>query len=93
MSEKTYTIKRNGNNWKNTILYFSNGFEIKLGGDEYIEEGAKNLIPFYNKLSENRQEDMTSLNILTAGSVSYQRPDGVNVIALAHLGPVSTTQG
>ena len=64
------------------------GFEIKLGGDEYIEEGAKNLLTFYNKLSENRQEDMTSLNILTAGSVSYQRPDGVNVIALGHLGPV-----
>jgi len=62
------------------------GFEIKLGGDEFIEEGAKNLLSFHKKLSPKRQEEMTSLNVLTAGNVSYQRTDGVNVIALGHLG-------
>ena len=61
-------------------------FEIKLGGDEFIEEGAKNLLSFHKKLSPKRQEEMTSLNVLTAGNVSYQRTDGVNVIALGHLG-------
>jgi len=62
------------------------GFEIKLGGDAYIDEGARNLLALYGKLSGTRQKEMTSLNVLTAGKVSYTRPDGVNVVSLAHIG-------
>jgi predicted AAA+ superfamily ATPase len=61
-------------------------FEIKLGGDNFIEEGASNLKRLYEKLSESKQRDMTSLNVLTAGNVSYKRSDDVNVVALGHLG-------
>jgi hypothetical protein len=61
-------------------------FEIKLGGDNYIEEGAANLKALYAKLSDAKQKDMRSLNVLTAGSVSYKRDDGVNVVSLGHLG-------
>jgi predicted AAA+ superfamily ATPase len=61
-------------------------FEIKLGGDNYIEEGASNLKALYAKLSSVKQNDMKSLNVLTAGKVSYKRDDGVNVVSLGHLG-------
>jgi hypothetical protein len=61
-------------------------FEIKLGGDRYIEEGASNLKGLFNKVSDAKQKDMTSLNVLTAGNVSYKREDGVNVVSLGHIG-------
>jgi predicted AAA+ superfamily ATPase len=62
-------------------------FEIKLGGDAQIDEGAASLRKLYGKLSEGKRRDMASLNILTAGPLSYTRSDGVNVIALGHLAP------
>jgi predicted AAA+ superfamily ATPase len=62
------------------------GFEIKLGGDKYIEEGAENLKSLFGKLSLAKQADMTSLNVLTAGNVSYKRKDDVNVVSLGHIG-------
>jgi predicted AAA+ superfamily ATPase len=62
-------------------------FEIKLGGDAQIDEGAVNLKKLYGKLSKGKQQDMVSLNVLTAGLISYTRPDGINVIALGHLAP------
>jgi predicted AAA+ superfamily ATPase len=62
------------------------GFEIKLGGDDNIEKGAQNLLALQKKLVKSKQRDMTSLNVLTAGNVSYTRPDGVNVVSLGHIG-------
>jgi predicted AAA+ superfamily ATPase len=62
------------------------GFEIKLGGDRFIEEGARNLLRLYGKLSDAKQADMTSLNVLTAGNVSYRRADRVNVVSIGHIG-------
>jgi predicted AAA+ superfamily ATPase len=62
------------------------GFEIKLGGDRFIEEGARNLLRLHGKLSEAKQADMTSLNVVTAGNVSYRRADGVNVVSIGHIG-------
>jgi predicted AAA+ superfamily ATPase len=62
------------------------GFEIKLGGDDHIEKGAQNLLALQKKLVESKQRDMMSLNVLTAGNVSYTRPDGVNVVSLGHIG-------
>jgi len=61
------------------------GFEIKLGGEQFINEGATNLLKLKNKVSAQRQQDLMSLNIVTAGNTSYSREDGVNVIALGHL--------
>jgi hypothetical protein len=61
-------------------------FEIKLGGDHYIEEGVSNLKRLYNKLPETKQREGMSLNVLTAGDVSYRRDDGVNVVSLGQIG-------
>jgi len=61
------------------------GFEIKLGGEQFVNEGAANLKKLRDKLAEQRQRDLMSLNVVTAGNTSYSRDDGVNVIALGHL--------
>lgn len=62
-------------------------FEVKMGGSKNIEDAAAHLASLKGKVSEKRSEQLVSLNILTAGNTSYTRPDGVNVVALGHLGP------
>ncbi len=37
------------------------------------------------KVSEQRERQLSTLNVVTAGAESYTRIDGVNVIALGHL--------
>ena len=60
-------------------------FEIKLGGETRIAEGADNLKKLRAKLDETRRRDLMSLNIITAGTTSRTRDDGVNIIALGHM--------
>lgn len=61
-------------------------FEIKIGGTANIDNAAKNLTALKSKISEKRANQLASLNVLTAGSTSYTRPDGINVVSLGHLG-------
>jgi predicted AAA+ superfamily ATPase len=60
-------------------------FEIKLGGESRIAEGAANLKKLRGKLEETRRRDLKSLNIITAGNTSRTRDDGVNIIGLGHM--------
>jgi hypothetical protein len=60
-------------------------FEIKLYSDSLIEEGAKHLKLFKNKLLDNVQKKCISLNIVTTQKISYTRDDGINVISLCDL--------
>lgn len=68
--------KRNGN-------YAA--FEIKLGVG-FIEQAAENLKAFVANIDASKMEIPKSLNIITGTGMSYQRPDGINVISLASLG-------
>ncbi|MBS1776222.1 MAG: ATP-binding protein [Bacteroidetes bacterium] len=68
--------KRNGN-------YAA--FEIKLGVG-FIEQAAENLKAFVSNIDTSKMEIPKSLNIITGTGMSYQRPDGINVISLAALG-------
>jgi predicted AAA+ superfamily ATPase len=61
------------------------GFEIKLGGEQLVNEGAANLKKLRDKVADQRQRDLMSLTVVTAGNTSYSRDDGVNVVALGHL--------
>lgn len=61
-------------------------FEVKMGGTKNIDAAATNLAKLSGKVSEKRVEQLASLNVLTAGTTSYTRPDGINVVALGHLG-------
>ncbi|QGK68660.1 DUF4143 domain-containing protein [Allosaccharopolyspora coralli] len=62
-------------------------FEVKIGGSKNIDTAADHLRTLAEKVSQQRSEQLASLNVLTAGSTSYTRDDGVNVVSLGHLGP------
>jgi predicted AAA+ superfamily ATPase len=60
-------------------------FEVKLGIGA-AEEAVQSLSTFRSKLTDKRQADLISLNVVTGSGLSYARPDGINVISLASLG-------
>lgn len=62
-------------------------FEVKIGGEKNLEAAASNLLALQRKVSEKREEQLQGLFILTAGEMSYTRPDGVHVVSLGHLSP------
>lgn len=62
--------------------------EIKLGGDQLIEFGAKSLKTLRDKIVEKSDEKAPSfLMVLTAVGGSYQREDGVFVVPINLLKP------
>ncbi len=62
--------------------------EIKLGGDELIEAGAKSLKLLKSKIEEKSNEMSPSfLLVLTSVGASYQREDGVFVAPINLLKP------
>jgi len=61
------------------------GVEVKLGGQAAIDEAAAGFAKLETRLTPEKWAQCRSLNIITAGQSSYRRPDGINVIALAHL--------
>jgi predicted AAA+ superfamily ATPase len=60
-------------------------FEIKLGSAESIDEAAGNLKKLLTRLKPEKVAQCASLNVLIAGTSSYTRTDGVNVVSLGHL--------
>ena len=60
-------------------------FEIKLGTGQ-IDEAAVILKKFVSNLDTRQIKPPASLNIITGTGISYNRPDGINVISLASLG-------
>ena len=64
------------------------GIEIKLGGDDLINEGAASLKTLKNKIVEKSDEHAPSfLLVLTAIGGAYQREDGVFVAPINLLRP------
>ncbi len=62
--------------------------EIKLGGDDLIEAGAKSLKLLKGKIEEKSDETAPSfLMVLTAVGGAYQREDGVYVAPINLLKP------
>lgn len=73
-----------------TIVHLRNGsfglIEIKLGGDKLIEEGAKNLKTFSNKIDTDKMKAPSFLMVLTGtGNFAYRRDDGVYVVPIGCL--------
>ncbi len=70
------------------ILRTSNGkwgaIEIKLGGG-YIDEAAKNLLKFKERIDIKKCGEPTFLVVLTGTSYSYKRDDGVYVVSIGTL--------
>ncbi|MBR3737220.1 MAG: ATP-binding protein [Eubacterium sp.] len=65
------------------VIHLENGkwaaFEIKLGGEKLINEGAANLEKFKNTVAE---ENLAFRMILTAKGPAYKRKDGIFVVPI-----------
>jgi len=62
-------------------------FEIKLGGEKRIEEGAANLIKFKERIDTSRSGEPAILAIIVATGYGYIREDGIQVVPIGSLGP------
>lgn len=62
-------------------------FEIKLGGRERIDEAARNLLRFRDRVDLSRVGGLRQLGVITATGFAYQRPDGVAVMPIGVIGP------
>lgn len=74
------------------VIHIENGSyalcEVKLGGEELIEEGAKNLKRLKNKIIEKSNEKTPSfMMIVTAFGPLYKRDDGIFVVPINCLKP------
>lgn len=58
--------------------------EIKLGAGQ-IDEAAKTLINFKDKVDINKSGEPSFLMILTGAELSYVREDGVYVVSIGNL--------
>lgn len=72
------------------VIHLRNGsyglIEIKLGGDDLIEEGASALNSFQNKIDTDKMKAPAFLMVLTAtGQYAYRRKDGVYVVPIGCL--------
>lgn len=62
-------------------------FEIKLGGDDPIEEGAGNLRKFAAEVDTERSGEPAVLAVIVAAGYGFVREDGVQVVPITALGP------
>ena len=60
--------------------------EVKLGGDDGIEQAARSLLRLRGKVDDSRIRPPSKLLIITAGGYGYERPDGTTVLPITALG-------
>jgi predicted AAA+ superfamily ATPase len=72
-----------------TIIHLNNGkwaaIEIKLGGEEAIEGGVKNLLKLQEVVDTEKMKAPSFLMVLVATGFAHQRPDGVLVVPIGCL--------
>ena len=61
--------------------------EIKLGGQQWIDEAAQSLLKLRAKIDTERVGEPAKLLIVTATGYGYDRPDGTTVVPITALGP------
>jgi uncharacterized protein len=62
-------------------------FEVKLGGDDAIEDAATNLLTFAERIDTRRSGAPARLGVIVASGYGYMRADGVAVIPIGTLAP------
>ncbi|WP_024286143.1 ATP-binding protein [Cellulomonas sp. KRMCY2] len=60
--------------------------EVKLGAGQ-IEDAARNLLRFRDRIDTSRSGTPAFLAVITPSGLGYTRPDGVSVVPLGALGP------
>lgn len=73
-----------------SVIHLRNGnyglVEIKLGGDNLIEEGALNLLKLRSQIDTDKMREPKFMMVLVAvGNYAYKRPDGVLVVPVGCL--------
>lgn len=73
-----------------TVLHLRNGkyglIEIKLGGDELIEEGVENLKKFSSKIDVDKVSSPSFMMVLIGtGDYAYRREDGIYIVPIGCL--------
>lgn len=73
-----------------TVLHRRNGsyalLEVKIGGENRINEGAANLLAFANNIDTNKMSAPSFMAVIIGvGKYAYQRKDGVYVIPIGCL--------
>ncbi len=72
------------------VITFGNGSwiaaEAKIGGRQFIDEGARNLKKMLDALGPGAKRPMLMM-VVTATGIAYEREDGIWVVPLACLGP------
>lgn len=88
---KVYHYRDKSNLECDAVVHLRNGsyglIEIKLGGKDLIDEGAKTLTDLANKLDTTKMKNPSFLMVLTGiGDYAYIRPDdGVLVVPIGSL--------
>lgn len=72
-------IVQTGNSW--------GAFEVKLGGEKRIEEGARALTRFKERIDTSKSGDPAVQAIVVGTGYGYVRKDGIQVIPVGCLGP------
>ncbi len=85
-----YHYRDNTNLECDAVIHLRNGsyglIEIKLGGDDLINEGAANLKKLKDKIDTTKMKEASFLMVLTAvGQYAYRRTDGVLVVPIGCL--------
>lgn len=62
-------------------------FEVKLGGEQNVEEAVAGLLKFAAKVDTTKVGQPAVLGVVTASGYGYTRPDGVVIIPIGALGP------
>ena len=86
---KVYQYRDSDGLEADAIIHLNNGkwgaVEIKLGGDDHIELGAKHLNEFQRKIDTGKMNRPSFLIVMTASQYAYRRPDGVYVVPIGCL--------
>lgn len=90
LSGKVYHFRDKNGLECDAVIHLRNGsyglVEIKIGGDNLIEEGAKTLKVLAGKIDLDRMKSPSFLMVLTAvGTYAYRREDGVYVVPVGCL--------
>lgn len=90
MDGAVYHYRDNTNLECDTVIHLRNGsyglIEIKLGGNDLIDEGAANLLKLKNKIDVSKMKVPAFLMVLIGvGKYAYKREDGVLVVPIGCL--------
>ncbi len=72
------------------VIHLRNGryglIEIKLGGDNLIEEGVKNLLKLQDRIDSNKMKEPSFMMVLCGITpFAYKRKDGVSIVPIGCL--------